>query len=42
MNMFRIIIFNRHRFSTDGNGITTLIALAGCPLKCKYCINKKY
>ena len=41
MNIFRIITFNRHRFSTDGNGITTLIALAGCPLKCKYCINKK-
>ena len=36
-----MITVNRHRFSTDGNGITTLIALAGCPLNCKYCINKK-
>lgn len=41
MNKFEMITVNRHRFSTDGNGITTLIALAGCPLNCKYCINKK-
>lgn len=40
MNKFEMITVNRHRFSTDGNGITTLIALAGCPLNCKYCINK--
>lgn len=31
---------NRHRFTTDGKGITTLIGLYGCPLKCKYCLNK--
>ena len=24
---------------TDGRGITTLVALAGCPLACPYCIN---
>lgn len=24
---------------TDGRGITTLVALAGCPLVCPYCIN---
>lgn len=29
----------RHRLATDGEGITTLIASYGCPLKCKYCIN---
>lgn len=23
----------------DGNGVTTLVALIGCPLSCKYCIN---
>jgi len=40
MAIFNIITVNRHRLSTDGNGITTLVALAGCPLGCKYCINK--
>lgn len=24
----------------DGEGVTSLIALIGCPLSCKYCINK--
>ncbi|WP_297243540.1 radical SAM protein [uncultured Prevotella sp.] len=23
----------------DGNGITTLVAFMGCPLKCRYCLN---
>lgn len=41
MKTFKLININRHRFATDGNGITTLVALAGCPLKCKYCINSK-
>jgi len=27
--------------TVDGEGITTLIAGAGCPLDCRYCINKK-
>ena len=26
---------------TDGNGITTLVTFMSCPLKCKYCLNKK-
>lgn len=39
MDKFKLITLNRHRFATDGNGITTLVALAGCPLKCEYCIN---
>lgn len=26
---------------TDGFGITTLVTFMGCPLKCKYCLNKK-
>ena len=26
---------------TDGQGITTLIAGAGCPLNCRWCINKR-
>lgn len=40
-NMFDILAINRHRFATDGKGITTLIGLAGCPLRCKYCINNE-
>lgn len=40
MDKFRVIAINRHRFSTDGKGITTLIGLSNCPLKCAYCINK--
>ena len=30
----------RLRINTDGEGITTLVGMAGCPLKCVYCINK--
>ena len=38
--MFKVHTINRHRQETDGKGITTLIGLAGCPLRCEYCINK--
>lgn len=31
----------RHRIGIDGAGITSLIAGAGCPLSCRWCINKK-
>lgn len=31
----------RHRMEMDGEGVTTLVAGAGCPLSCAYCINKK-
>lgn len=41
MNTLRVITINRHRLGTDGHGVTTLIGLSGCPLNCKYCINKK-
>ena len=34
--IFRI---SRHRMGIDGNGITTLVAFMGCPLKCRYCLN---
>lgn len=34
-----IIAVNRHRILTDGEGITTLVAFNGCPLRCKYCLN---
>lgn len=29
----------RHRIPTDGDGVTTLVGLKGCPLACKYCLN---
>ena len=29
----------RHRLNTDGQGVTTLVAFHGCPLRCKYCLN---
>ena len=29
----------RHRLVTDGQGVTTLVAFHGCPLRCKYCLN---
>lgn len=29
----------RHRLFTDGEGVTTLVAFHGCPLRCRYCIN---
>lgn len=25
----------RHRIATDGQGVTTLVAFLGCPLRCK-------
>ena len=31
---------NRHRLTTDGEGVTTLVAFSGCPLRCKFCLNK--
>lgn len=35
-----IIGISRHRILKDGDGVTTLVGLKGCPLECKYCINK--
>lgn len=35
----RIIGIARHRLSTDGDGVTTLVAFHGCPLHCHYCLN---
>ena len=34
-----LIAINRHRLTTDGEGITTLVAFHGCSLRCKYCLN---
>ena len=30
----------RHRLAVDGEGVTTLVAFHGCPLRCKYCLNE--
>ena len=35
----RIIGIARHRLSTDGEGVTTLVAFHGCPLRCLHCLN---
>lgn len=29
----------RHRMTTDGTGVSTLVGAYGCPLKCRYCLN---
>lgn len=34
-----LIAINRHRLTTDGEGVTTLVAFHGCPLHCEYCLN---
>ena len=35
----KVIGIARHRLSTDGDGVTTLVAFHGCPLSCRYCLN---
>lgn len=35
----KFIGFKRHCITTDGEGVTTLAAFWGCPLRCKYCLN---
>lgn len=35
----KIIGIARHRLSTDGDGVTTLVAFHGCRLRCRYCLN---
>ena len=39
MNKTSLIGLSRLRLTTDGHGVTTLIAFHGCPLHCKYCLN---
>lgn len=38
---FPLLSISRLRMDIDGAGVTTLIAGAGCPLSCRWCINKK-
>ena len=35
----KMIGISRHRLAIDGEGVTTLVAFHGCPLRCKYCLN---
>ena len=37
-----IFAISRLRMGTDGSGITTLVTFMGCPLQCKYCLNKMW
>ena len=39
MSKDAFIGISRHRLATDGQGVTTLAAFYGCPLRCKYCLN---
>ncbi|MDO4804139.1 MAG: radical SAM protein [Lachnospiraceae bacterium] len=39
--LFPLLSVARLRMGTDGSGVTTLVAGAGCPLSCHYCINKR-
>lgn len=36
---FPLLSISRLRMGTDGQGVTTLVAGAGCPLRCRWCIN---
>ena len=41
MTTARIFGVSRHRLTTDGEGVTTLVAGGGCPLRCRWCINQR-
>lgn len=30
----------RHRIGVDGYGVVTLVVMKGCPLRCRYCLNR--
>ena len=36
-----LIGLSKHRIDVDGEGVTTLVAFHGCPLRCQYCLNPK-
>ncbi len=39
MEKLPVFAIERHRLTTDGDGVTTLVGAYGCPLRCKYCLN---
>lgn len=43
-NQTTIPVFHiaRLRMNSDGQGITSLVGIAGCPNRCKYCINASW
>ena len=38
---YPLLSLARLRMGTDGAGVTTLVAGAGCPLSCRWCINRR-
>lgn len=38
---YPLLSLARLRMGSDGAGVTTLVAGAGCPLRCRWCINKR-
>ena len=39
--LYPLLSISRLRIGLDGVGVTSLIAGAGCPLRCRWCLNKK-
>ena len=39
--LYPLLRLSRLRMETDGAGVTTLVAGAGCPLSCRWCINRE-
>lgn len=39
--LFPLLSLVRLRMGIDGDGVTTLAAGAGCPLECRWCINRR-
>lgn len=39
-NTLPVINILRHRLTSDGRGVITLVGSCGCPLRCQYCINE--
>ena len=39
--LFPLLALARLRMGSDGEGVTTLAAGAGCPLHCRWCINRR-
>lgn len=38
---YPLLSLSRLRMEVDGDGVTTLVAGAGCPLSCRWCINRE-